>query len=180
MSNTDLELGDMIDLLGLELTGVKVVVKELGTMNRKRAGEYSFFSCQIALRREIIPYWFATLATLLHEYGHHRQRWVFRGLLILIILSALVPLIYMWAAPSLLSSIPITILGLVAALLKPLYFEAGAERYARDRVPCIFISLSDLEFVEIVEKLQGGKGSPRHALAELYESMRKYNPQLLG
>jgi len=62
-----------------------------------------------------------------------------------------------WINPSLRPT-PLTIFlavigALVAAFLKASYFETIADRYAREHVRSIFLFLSDLEIVELVERL---------------------------
>jgi len=183
MSNADLEFGGMVDLLGLELSGVKVVAKEPGAIGRRVAGKYSFFSPRISLNREIIPYWFTALMTLLHEYGHHKHRRFVLGCVILAILAALGLWTYSMIAPSLISRSLTIFLGavgvLVVAFPKASYFETIADRYASGHVPSIFLFLSNLEMMELVERLQDRKVSLPQTLGGFYRNMREYNPELL-
>jgi len=175
------EPGDMVDLLGLEWSGVEVGVKEPGTMNRRWAGEYDYGSCEIHLRREITTYWFATLTTLLHEYGHHKYRRLRHRYPILAFLPAIGSSVYGLVAPSSLSNLLTMLLSiaglLIAAFLMFSYFETIADKYAADHVPSIFLLLSGLELVEVVEKLQDRKMRVSREMGRFYRNMKKYNPQ---
>jgi len=176
------ELGDVVELLDLD---IEVIVRKSGTMGKDLAGEYNLYSRVIFLRSEIIPYWFATLITLLHEYGHHKHRRVILAFIALVTLSNLSSCLYGLMYSSLLSNTLLILIGMISVVtvvyLKVRYFEILADKFMIKHIPDnLLLLISDLEFVEIAEGLETHKKSVPKTLRELHKNLQEYYPHLLG
>jgi hypothetical protein len=74
------KLEEITKLLDLESEGIRVEVKIGGWDSMRKIAEYSHFSRIISVLEDITPYWFALLATILHEFGHHTQKKILTGI----------------------------------------------------------------------------------------------------
>ena len=176
------ELGDVVELLNLD---IEVIVRKSGTMGKDLAGEYNFYSRVIFLRSEIIPYWFATLTTLLHEYGHHKHRRFILAFIALVAVSNLSSCLCSLVYPSLLTNTLIILTSMISVVtvvyLKVTYFEILADRFMIKHLPdTLLLLISDLEFIEIAKGLETHKESVPKTLRELHKNLQKHYSHLLG
>ncbi len=183
MVEPESNLADAINLLQLEWRGVRIRIKEPPEIHRRSAGEYSFFSHEIALQKAIIPYWFVTLTTLLHEYGHHQQRFLVYVIFLLSIILGIgvyaVNSFIPYAHYVMLYGLTLGPLFVSVVILKIFHFEQDADRHMIRIIPdVIILVLSQIEAIEIAGDI--GKESLQRTMMDLHREMRRFFPELLG
>ncbi len=173
---------NIINLFELKIKGVTIVVKAPPEIEDDRIGEYSSIFRKITIRKEITPFWFATLTTMLHEYGHHRQRFLMYVLIILsIVLSIgtfIVSLFILINDKYLLYVLTLGPFFVIVTLLQIFHFEQDADNYMIQKIPdVIILLLSQLEIIEVAESL--GNRHLKRSLAKLHKEMKLFSPDLL-
>jgi hypothetical protein len=148
-------LDDIIKLLDLESKGVSVVVKGFDAKKEKLIARYNPVTCRISVLKDIIPYWFVLFTTLLHEYGHHRQR---RWFVVSFLLIGLTCVLGIWVYSLFIPYgfwVPflIALLSVLTVERKAIHHvtELDADRYMAQHSPCIFRFLSQLETIEFIQ-----------------------------
>ena len=175
-------LAEFITLNDLEIDGVTIVFKK---HTKRVAGEYSFISHGISIREELKPYWFATFATVHHEYGHHQQRFLIYAYFIAAIITSVGVYIYnnsqsynplLYLIVTIFCSIPIIV---AVAILNVFHFEQDADRFMINRLPdTTFLFLSQIEIVEVAQAM--GRENLLRSLMALHEYMQVHFLDWLG
>ena len=172
ISESQQSLENVINLFEMEIDGVSVRVRGPPDLKKDRAGDYSPFFRRITIRKEIAPFWYATLTTLLHEFGHHRQRFLMYTIVILSIMVTILThhnyILYAFTIGPLLVTF---------ILLQKYHFEQDADNYMIQKIPdVIILLLSQLEVIAVANSL----GSPKRSLIELHKVMTRYFPEFLS
>jgi len=176
-------LQEICDLLNLESRGVRVKATGSDSMGGELAGVYSFFRCEISIRNEVIPYWYVTWTTLLHEYGHHRQRLRWGISLAMFLVGIIGSWLYSILSPSWASNMGRIVVGVAIVVIAvsemKWYFEPDAEGYMTRHTPPVFILLSRIEMVQIADSLKTREKAIPRTLRALREGMQEHHPDLL-
>jgi len=172
-SEVQQSLQSIINLFELEIKGVTIQIREPPEIKGDHLGEYLYFFKIIKIREKIAPFWYATITTLLHEFGHHRQRF---QVYLLIILSIILSII---SSYNFILFVFVTVPFLVVfLLLQKFHFEQDADNYMVKKIPDIVIYLlSQLEVVEFADSL--GSDLLKRSLSKLGKIMTEYFPEFM-
>jgi len=144
-------------LLGLD--DVKITVED--NLRRFRVlrvvGDYDIFTGVMTINKALVPYWFATFVTVLHESRHLQQRRIallIYSTFVLITIGSILYNTFILITDYFLFSTIIPVVCIVGLIFAVLLFEMDAYRYEKGHQTDIIFMMAALEFSLVADSLQ--------------------------